>query len=97
MGNNMEIPKAPPVACWALMLFAAYGGVVLANSWLFLLAVILLLAGIFLYEQQRKMREANEQRDREENAKAKKDEKDKAFLKRIWDFGSKYIPKPLRE
>lgn len=96
---GMEFPdfsaiKAPSIACWALMLAVAYGGILTSNDWLLILSLILLIYGISLYEKEGIRREEKERLEKDEKNREKRDKDDKDFLTGLWDFGSKYIPKP---
>lgn len=86
--------KAPSIACWALMLLIAYGGINTSNFWLYLLALLLLLAGIYFYNIESKKLEEKERKDKEEREKESKDKEAKEVLTGIFKFGSKYLPKP---
>ena len=84
----MELPKAPSYACFGLAIIFGYGAI-MANPLFAVLSVILLLAGIYLYEKERIRKE---EKERKKDEKKQQDQDNKLLLglgKGLWNVISK--------
>lgn len=86
----MSSITAPSIACWSLMLIFGYSAYKY-SLWLYIPAIILLIAGIYLYEKERKHKEAKEQKDREERDRLEQSRAKREDNDNLWKTGRKVI------